>query len=101
MFQKVRENARRASCQSNEQQIGLAFIQYTQDADEKYPHGNAVNKGGQGGDGQVYFYVKCTGVFRCPDDTTSGNPTAVSPTFAVSYGYNLNLTPAITNGFVA
>ena len=26
VFQKVRENARRASCQSNEQQIGLAFI---------------------------------------------------------------------------
>ena len=34
VFQKVRENARRASCQSNEKQIGLAFIQHTQDADE-------------------------------------------------------------------
>ena len=37
VFARARENARRASCQSNLKQIGLGFMMYTQDYDEKYP----------------------------------------------------------------
>src|SRR5687768_14713521 len=37
VFARARENARRASCQSNLKQIGLAIVQYTQDFDEKMP----------------------------------------------------------------
>ncbi len=37
VFQKVRENARRTQCLSNEKQIGLAITQYTQDSDETFP----------------------------------------------------------------
>ena len=33
-FSKVRENARRATCASNQRQIGMAIIQYVQDTDE-------------------------------------------------------------------
>src|ERR1043166_4666487 len=34
VFSKARENARRASCQSNLKQIGLGILQYAQDSDE-------------------------------------------------------------------
>ena len=43
VFARARENARRTSCSSNMKQIGLAFIQYSQDYDETYP--GAVNYG--------------------------------------------------------
>lgn len=35
VFARARENARRASCQSNMKQIGLAMMQYSQDYDER------------------------------------------------------------------
>src|ERR1700741_2936759 len=37
VFARARENARRASCQSNLKQIGLGLIQYTQDYDGQMP----------------------------------------------------------------
>lgn len=42
VFSRARENAKRSTCQNNEKQIGLAFIQYSQDYDELLP----LNNGG-------------------------------------------------------
>ena len=85
VFQKVRENARRTACLSNLKQIGLAVVQYQQDADEKAPGGRSGAGTGEGWAGEIYLYVKSTQVFKCPDD--SGADLNAS-----SYGYNLNAT---------
>ena len=49
VFAQAREKARAISCASNENQLGLAFMQYTQDNNERLPQGNANNKGGKDG----------------------------------------------------
>ena len=89
VFQKVRENARRASCQSNEKQIGLAIIQYTQDSDERYPITSGLNFNCSGwAAAGVYTYVKSTDVFHCPDDPTAANAATGVP---ISYAMNFSL----------
>lgn len=93
VFQKVRENARRASCQSNEKQLGLAFIQYSQDADESYPTGTDDSPAGSWGAswaGRVNAYVKAPAVYHCPDDSTSPVGSAVT-SVALSYNYNRSI----------
>ncbi len=94
VFQKVRENARRTSCLSNEKQLGLAFTQYTQDYDERYPAGAVAGTGlhsyGQGWGGQIYSFVKSTGVYKCPDDSTAVQANGGYTASPVSYAYNAN-----------
>ncbi len=77
VFQKVRENARRTACASNLRQIGLAYTQYNQDADESTPPVVKNNQSGgiDGGPYQLAWYVilqpycKSMPMFLCPDRT--------------------------------
>ncbi len=82
VFARARENARRASCQSNLKQIGMGILQYNQDYDERFPMSRSDG-------GITYFgsfanqalpwqlavqpYVKSTQIFKCPSNTLTGN----------------------------
>ncbi len=96
-FARARENARKTSCLSNMKQLGLGFMQYTQDYDEKFPGsaptsdtagtigtpnfsrlGHWVPSGLVSGatpcipaNGAIFPYVKSSQIFVCPSDTTA------------------------------
>jgi len=115
VFARARENARRASCQSNLKQIALGILQYTQDFDEHYPlaydgtftpqvfHTQTI----AGMPGTVYTtvgttgaiswmdmifpYVKSIQVFQCPSQPLPNMPYDSKNPFryhASSYGYS-------------
>ncbi len=94
VFQKVRENARRASCASNIKQLTLGLTQYAQDADESFPTWQWMYRNGSGNNGgdnnattlwcnAIYPFVKSAAVYHCPDD----------PNNNISKGYGYWFTP--------
>jgi prepilin-type N-terminal cleavage/methylation domain-containing protein/prepilin-type processing-associated H-X9-DG protein len=100
VFAKAREKARQSSCASNEKQIGLALIGYTQDYDEKFPpivgvatvnSNNYVSPWGQGytaANGDVVpsiagSFIKNNQIFNCPS-----GPRPSAGNTALAYMYN-------------
>lgn len=63
VFGRARENARRASCQSNLKQIGLGIAQYAQDFDGWTPGSSFY---GASWPSMIFTYVKSQQVFACP-----------------------------------
>jgi prepilin-type N-terminal cleavage/methylation domain-containing protein/prepilin-type processing-associated H-X9-DG protein len=85
VFARARENARRASCMSNLKQIGLGFIMYSQDYDEKFPrHLLGYGNPPYGPENPVGWadalqpYIKSTQVFQCPSESTAPNSNPAS-----------------------
>jgi len=119
VFARAREQARKASCQSNLKQIGLAVLMYLQDYDQVYPYG----RNSYGGDEKVIRhttteysvtgvwytifqpYTKSFQVFICP---TAGPIMSASGLINWSGGYGWNIggthrassgSPLAGNGF--
>ena len=105
VFATAREKARQTSCASNMKQLGLAFIQYTQDYDEMLPTGACATgaaacaananglfcntAAGSGWAGQIYPYVKAVGAFTCASDTAQS--LSAFNAFPVSYAMNMDV----------
>ncbi len=81
VFARARENARRASCQSNLKQIGLGVVQYTQDYDNTLPPQAGRDTDGPADDSAPFGswaqrmqpYLKSTQLFKCPSSTLNRN----------------------------
>jgi len=88
VFATAREKARQTGCSSNLKQIALGFIQYMQDYDEfATPTVYGTN---QGWAGRIYPYIKSTGIFACPSDSTNVSSNGAVVSYAINEGIKGN-----------
>ena len=94
VFARARENARRASCQSNLKQISLGILMYVQDYDEHLPMYRVPASSGDtaarpyGWADAIQPYVKSTQLLQCPSDSGVVSNSPSSSGYA-DYVYNL------------
>lgn len=91
VFARARENARKTSCLSNLKQLGLGFMQYTQDYDEAFPLSSYPSDSVSWTTSTVP-YIKSTQVFRCSSDTATrwANPVAPPTSNYYTTSYIMN-----------
>ncbi len=90
VFARARENARRASCQSNLKQIGLGVLQYSQDYDEKMVFTYTVlpGVGYYRWQDSIQPYTKSYQVMVCPSDSSPSTDTTLAGVLKTSYATN-------------
>lgn len=92
VFARARENARRASCQSNLKQLALGFKQYVQDYDERYPRAYINDSGTRWGQWGSLLdpYLKSRQIFLCPSGARVTKPSSGGSIEAIKYSYGMN-----------
>jgi len=85
VFARARENARRASCQSNVKQILIGMMMYAQDYDDRYVPTYTVNPL-EFWPKKVEPYLKSTQIYNCPSVT--GPPYSSITDYYPYYGLN-------------
>ncbi len=105
VFAKAREKARQTSCASNEKQIGLGIMMYSQDYDEKLPffrYGATVcnwvaSDRGRNWTDVIDPYVKNRQIYLCPSNPrTFCAATAVDGYVRIPFSYSFNCS-ALSN----
>jgi len=94
VFAKARDKARQTQCLSNLKQIAHAFRMYSQDYDLYMPP-TAVSTVPLSPiwSAMVAPYIKNTGLFRCPSDSTGRYVETYSERGWLPYGYNREWAP--------
>ena len=75
VFAKAREKARQTSCLSNTKQLVLAFMQYNQDYDEKFPYFLTNPARGEPWWNVTQPYIKNEQILDCPSEPRPGTTT--------------------------
>jgi len=91
VFSTAREKARQSSCSSNERQMGLALMQYTQDYDETYPcyyYNSGTSAWANFMPTALYPYTKSTAIWACPSQPDQKNWPAHA-SWAPSFGWTV------------
>jgi prepilin-type N-terminal cleavage/methylation domain-containing protein/prepilin-type processing-associated H-X9-DG protein len=92
VFAKVREKARQTSCASNQKQLALAMLQYTQDNDEYFPLSNLQSVTGQvGWANLIEPYVKSVAAYHCPDFSGASDDSLDKGAASTTFNYNTML----------
>jgi prepilin-type N-terminal cleavage/methylation domain-containing protein/prepilin-type processing-associated H-X9-DG protein len=94
VFAQAREKARQTTCISNLRQLGLGFMQYTQDYDEQLPYRDGSTGNQVIWPVTIMPYLKSIAVFSCPDDPTKSTAGfAQNPPLSYAANQNVLTTP--------
>ena len=95
VFSRPRENVHRASCPANLKQIGLGFLQYAQDHDERLPpialNTTASQTQPYGWADALQPYIKSTQIYHCPEQNAFPETGEATQNGYTDYWFNAQL----------